>query len=270
MAASDLTEIAAGDLPSGEHWILRAGGPVDDFGTFLQTIHPDGKRDEGGMRGPLLWPGSVMNVYTGGAESGPRRVVARADPRVALVRVQLASGARLELPPVATMPDPGLAFFATLLPRTAALASVTAVDADGQALESQNLAGHELAWQRFQRQAGCQLYEVHLGVLRLVVDQLVTSGAVPAHLDRGAAGGMTRGAGLAGVPAPPVGEQAERAGQLGALGGELVGGPGRPLGVGPGYQQPVAFKPLEAVGQDVRRDARDLTEQVVEPARPGQ
>ena len=82
--------------------------------------------------------------------------------------------------------------------------------------------------------------------------------------------GCTRGVGLVGVPASPVGEQAERAGEFGAFGGELVGGARRPLGVGPGYQQPVAFKPLEAVGQDVRGDARDLAEQVVEPARPGQ
>jgi hypothetical protein len=150
MAASDLTEIAAGDLPSGEHWILRAGGPAADFGTFLETIHPDGRRDEGGICGPLLWPGSLMNVYTGGTESGPRRIVVRADPRVALVRLHLASGERLELLPVATMPDPSLAFFATLLPRTAALVSVTAVDAGGHALEPQDLGLHELAWQRFQ------------------------------------------------------------------------------------------------------------------------
>lgn len=150
----DLTEIAAGDLPSGERWILRAGGSGDDFGTFLETVHPDGRRDEGGMGGPPLWPGSIMNVYTGGTGSGPRRIVARADPRVVQVRVQFASGERLELPPVATLPDPGLAFFATLLPRTAALVSVTAIDEDGRALEQQDLARHEQAWQRFQRRAG--------------------------------------------------------------------------------------------------------------------
>src|ERR1039457_2099005 len=92
MAASYLTVIAEGDLPSGEHWILRAGGTSAEFGTFLETIHPDGRRDEGGMGGPPLWPGSIMNVYTGGTEAGPRRIVVRADPRVARVRVQLAGG----------------------------------------------------------------------------------------------------------------------------------------------------------------------------------
>src|SRR5713101_2158350 len=117
---------------------------------------------------------------------------------------------------------------------------------------------------------GCRLHEVHLGVIQLVVNELIAGGAVPADLDRSAAGEVTRGVGLVGVPAPPVGEQAERPGEFGAFGGELVGGPGWPLRVGPGYQQCVAFEPLEAVGQDVCGDARDLAEQVVEPARPAQ
>lgn len=145
MTAPDLTEIAAGDLPSGEHWILRVGGSGADFKTFLKTIHPDGRRDEGGMGGPALWPGSVMNVYTGGTGSGPRRIVVRADPRVTRVQVHLVGGERLELPPVATLPDSGLIFFVTLLPRTAALVSLAAVDADGRTLERQDLARYEQA-----------------------------------------------------------------------------------------------------------------------------
>ena len=154
MAEPDLAVLAEGDLPSGEHWILRAGGTSAEFGTFLETIHPDGRRDQGGMGGPPLWPGSIMNVYTGGTDTGPRRIVVRADRRVARVRIQLGGGEHLDLPPVATLPDPGLAFFATLLPRTAALVSVTGIGASGQVLEPQDLAGHEQAWQRLQRRGG--------------------------------------------------------------------------------------------------------------------
>jgi hypothetical protein len=150
MTVPGLAVIAEGDLPSGEHWMLRAGGTSAEFGTFLETIHLDGRHDEGGMGGPPLWPGSIMNVYTGGTDTGLRRIVVRADLRVARVEVQLAGGEHLDLPPVATLPDPGLAFFATLLPRTAALVSITALDASGQALEPQDLARHEQAWQRFQ------------------------------------------------------------------------------------------------------------------------
>jgi hypothetical protein len=154
MAASELPVIAEGDLPSGEHWALRAGGTAADFGTFLETIYPDGRRDEGGMGGPPLWPGTIMNVYTGGTDTGPRRIAVRADPRVTRIRVELADGQHLDLAPVATLPGPGLTFFATLLPRTTALVSVSAIDASDQVLEPHELARHEQAWQRFQRRSG--------------------------------------------------------------------------------------------------------------------
>jgi len=94
MAQPDLVVLAEGDLPAGQHWILK-------------------HRDEGGMGGPPLYPGSLMNTFTGGSDRGLRRVVVRADP--------------------------GVLFFATLLPRAEGLVSVTAVGADGQMLEPQNL-----------------------------------------------------------------------------------------------------------------------------------
>jgi len=154
MSLPDLAVLAEGDLPTGQHWILRAGGTSTDFYTFLETVHPDGHRDEGGMGGPPLYPGSLLNTYTGGSEQGLRRVVVRADPRVARVRVHLASGEPLELPPLATLPDVGVSFFATLLPQTAELVSVTAIGAQGQELEPQDLARDEAGWRRFLRRHG--------------------------------------------------------------------------------------------------------------------
>ena len=53
-------------------------------------------------------------------------------------------------------------------------------------------------------------------------------------------------------------------------GGQLVGGPGRPLRVGPGNQQPVPLQPLEALGEDVAAIPGDLAEQVIEPLRPAE
>jgi hypothetical protein len=70
------------------------------------------------------------------------------------------------------------------------------------------------------------LHVVRLGVSRLVVNELVAGRAVPAGLDGGAAGEVTWGVGRVGVPGPPVREQSERSGEFGALGGQLVGGPG--------------------------------------------
>jgi hypothetical protein len=62
---------------------------------------------------------------------------------------QLANGEWLDLLPVATWPDVGVSFFATLLPQPAGLVSVTAIGTDGQVLQPQDLAKHEEAWQRF-------------------------------------------------------------------------------------------------------------------------
>jgi hypothetical protein len=151
MLPSDLPVVAEGDLPTGERWILKAGGTSTDYYTFLETVHLDGHRDEGGMGGPPLYPGTLMNTYSGGTEHGLRRVVIRADPRVARVRVKLATGEGLELAQLATQPEMGIAFFAALLPRTAELVSVTAIGADGQTLEPQDLSRSEAAWQRFLR-----------------------------------------------------------------------------------------------------------------------
>ena len=68
----------------------------------------------------------------------------------------------------------------------------------------------------------------------------------------------------------PIGQVVQRAGQVGVLGGQLVSGPGRPLRVGPGNQQPFSLQPLEALGKDVRGDPGDLAEQVIEPLRPAE
>ena len=72
-----------------------------------------------------------MNTYTGGSRQGLRRVLARADPRVTRVRLQVASGQHLELAPVATLSDLDPTFFTVLLPQDVGLVSLTALDPDG-------------------------------------------------------------------------------------------------------------------------------------------
>jgi hypothetical protein len=73
MPSPDLAVLAEGDLTTGEHWILKAGGTHEEFYTFLETIHPDGHHDEGGMGGPPLYPDGLMNTYTGGADGAAPR-----------------------------------------------------------------------------------------------------------------------------------------------------------------------------------------------------
>jgi hypothetical protein len=135
MAEPDLAVVAEGDLPSGQHWIVRAGGTSDDFYTVLATIHPDGHSDEGGMGGPPLYPGSMLNSYDGAADGGLRRVLLRADLQVARVLLRLEGGEQLVLAPLGTWPELGVAFFAALLPQSVGVASATAVDARGTVLE---------------------------------------------------------------------------------------------------------------------------------------
>jgi hypothetical protein len=134
MSVPELATIAEGVLPSGQRWILRAGGSREDFCTFLETVHPDGHSDEGGMGGALLYPGQLLNTYTGCHDRGLLRVVVRADPQVARLRLTLATGERLDLAAVATDPGLGVNFFAALLPRTSDLVSLTPLDAAGQPL----------------------------------------------------------------------------------------------------------------------------------------
>jgi hypothetical protein len=55
------------------------------------------------------------------------------------------------LRPVAERRDLGVVFFAALLPRTAVLESVTALDEAGHELEQPDLSRHEEGWQRFRR-----------------------------------------------------------------------------------------------------------------------
>jgi hypothetical protein len=134
MSVPELATIAEGVLPSGQRWNLRAGGSRKDFYTFLETVHPDGHSDEGGMGGPLLYPGQLLNTYTGCHDRGLFRVVVRADPRVARLRLTLATGEGLDLAAVATDPVLAVNFFAALLPRTSDLVSLTPLDAAGQPL----------------------------------------------------------------------------------------------------------------------------------------
>jgi hypothetical protein len=122
--------------------------------------------------------------------------------------------------------------------------------------------GNGFRWER--------LHEVHLRAAGLVVNQLVAGRAVPAGFYWGAACVVAWHVSRVGVVSAPVRQQAEGACELLPLGGQLVGRPRGPLGVEPGYQQGVAFEPLEPLGQDVRRDTRDLAEQLVEPARAGE
>lgn len=80
MSLPELATVAEGDLPGGQHWILQAGGTREDFYTFLETVHPDGHRDQGGM-GARCFTRAVFSIPTAAdtiaacsaSSSGPTR-----------------------------------------------------------------------------------------------------------------------------------------------------------------------------------------------------
>jgi hypothetical protein len=128
----DLPVVAEGDGPGGERWFLKAGGSPDDYGTMLETVRPDGHRDEGGMGGPALYPGQPLNSYAGRADQGPLRIIVRADPRVQRLRLRSALGDDRYLLACAHDPAVRLNFFAALLPWTADITGLDGLDAGGQ------------------------------------------------------------------------------------------------------------------------------------------
>jgi hypothetical protein len=130
----DLAVIAQGETVAGEHWYLKAGGSADDNYTMLETVHPDGHRDEGGMGGPVLYPDQLLNLYTGRANPGLLRVIVRADPRVRQLRFRSERGEQCDMRPVADDAELGVTFFAILLPWDTELVSLEALDGDGQVL----------------------------------------------------------------------------------------------------------------------------------------
>src|SRR5215218_5590112 len=100
----------------------------------------------------------------------------------------------------------------------------------------------------------------------LVVDRAGAGRAVPAGLQGGAAGGVAQalGVGGAGAVGAPLGEQAQRPGELAAGRRQLIGEPRRAARVGLADQHGLALQVLEALGQDVGGDAREGLEQLVE------
>ena len=135
LSPQDLTVVAEGELPSGERWYLKAGGSADDYYTLMETVRPDGRRDEGGMGGPVLYPGRLLNVYTGRADPGFLRVIVRADRRVRRLRFQSEMGERCDmLLPTVSDDILGVTFFAALLPWETSLVSLQGLDADGHVL----------------------------------------------------------------------------------------------------------------------------------------
>jgi len=107
--------------------------------------------------------------------------------------------------------------------------------------------------------------------LERVGDREAAGWAIPARLERRAARFVAeRLVGFAGrccTSRAPVGEQAERTGEVATVRSQGVVHPRRPLGVRPRNDEAAGLETPEPIGQDVRSDAGEGIKQVVVPPR---
>lgn len=134
MTMPELTVVAQGTLPTGERWEVRAGGTDQDYYTFLRTVHPDGRQDEGGMGGPKLPAGDIITTYLGRADGGLLRVLARTLPVIYWMRLELGSGEVRVLTPVGHDGARGLSFYAVLLPPDQTVTALLPLNLKGEVI----------------------------------------------------------------------------------------------------------------------------------------
>jgi len=134
MTMPELTVVARGTLPAGQRWEVRAGGTDQDYYTFLRTVHPDGRYDEGGMGGPTLPDGGIITTYMGWADGGLLRVLARTSTAIYWMRLELGSGEVRVLTPVGHDGPLGLSFYAALLPRTETVTAFLPLNLRGEVI----------------------------------------------------------------------------------------------------------------------------------------
>jgi hypothetical protein len=99
-----------------------------------------------------------------------------------------------------------------------------------------------------------------------LVDRLAAGRAVPTRLERRAARGMRQRLGALAAGAP-VRQQAESAGELAAGLGQLVLEPAGALAVRRRDQERLPFEVTQALGEDARRDAVNVLDQLVKAPR---
>lgn len=80
--------IAAGIFEGGLRWRLHAAGSDQDYSTDFHLVG----YHHGGMGGPKLPVGALINAYTGRDDSGPLAIAVRADPSVSGVDVVMLDG----------------------------------------------------------------------------------------------------------------------------------------------------------------------------------
>jgi hypothetical protein len=132
-----LTTVGQGESVDGDRWTIEAGGTRAQCLTVLLIDLPDGRSAGGGLGGPTLPAGRLMNMSWHRSDSGHTYVVGPVHPSVARVRVDLdgAGQAGLDLDPTGDPARFGVRFVGAVLPRSTRAAVSWALDGAGEPLE---------------------------------------------------------------------------------------------------------------------------------------
>ncbi len=127
MTNDEPVKVLNGVCKQGYRWQVDASGIDADFMTMMLMFDADGRQlHGGGMGGPKLYPGSVINEYRGRNDDWPYVVVARTAPRVDRVVATTDQGTELELQLSEVIDSFALRFAAAVLPMGHGPASISA------------------------------------------------------------------------------------------------------------------------------------------------
>jgi hypothetical protein len=103
---------------------------------------PDGRMTGGGLGGPPLWPGRLMNCSVHWCDKRVQYLVGRASSEVKRLHLDFAHGYPhgFDLEPVGKSEEFALSFFAEELPISTDLVDISAWDERGNCLERRSTA----------------------------------------------------------------------------------------------------------------------------------
>jgi hypothetical protein len=138
--APPLVTVGQGISPGGERWSVKAGGTRAACWTFMDIELPGGRRaGGGGMGGPALPPGRMMNCSVHRSDNELHYIVGRVDPTVKRLHLEFASGlpSGLDLEPFGESADLDVAFVGEVLPSSLELTNISAWDEKGRRVDEQ-------------------------------------------------------------------------------------------------------------------------------------
>lgn len=131
----ELEIVAEGSGINGETWEVKAGGSREQCWTVMDIKLPDGRTaGGGGMGGPALPEGKLVNFSFHHDDKGCYYLVGRVDPTIRRVEVELSDGhiLRLDVSPIRDLRRFGTAFTGGILPENVRPTAISAFDVESR------------------------------------------------------------------------------------------------------------------------------------------